>query len=326
MPKPVLPSIAVATPWRVSPPHPVARRLGRGLLARWHLLSLDAPTVAAFWTWYIAAAAHLQLPARVPIAMFVAVWTLYAADRLLDSRVLPTAPLLPCTAARQQPALDQLAFGPLLKFPELEARHIFHHRHRRPMIAGMACGALLLAALVPELEPAAIRLNLVLGSLLFAYFVLIHATARAHRLPKEISVGLFFSAAVFIPTVARAPQLRLALLPVALLFAVLCSLNCLLIYRWEHDSERPSPGQQASHWITHNAVRHLSAIALTLAALSLAYSLFTRQTTPLPIAVSALLLLGLDRLRPRLAPLTLRAAADLVLLTPVPLLLLRHLV
>ncbi len=308
---PATPPLAAATP----PSQP----LGRNLLVLWHLLSLDAPTVATVWTLFIVSAAHLHLPARVPVAMFTAIWMLYAADRLLDSRILASA--RPSPPLIQHPRLPVEALG-------LEARHFFHHQHRRPIIAGIFVCALVLAALVPQLDPAALRLDLVLGSLLFAYFILIHATGSAHRLPKEISVGLFFAAAVFIPTVARAPQLRLALLPVALLFAALCSLNCLFIYRWEHPSSsgptRPSTGTPEAHWLTRTALRHLPAIGLTLAATSLALAVATHGRLSLPIAFAALLLLGLHHFRDRIAPLTLRAAADLVLLTPLPLLLLRH--
>ena len=66
------------------------RRGTRSLLTHWHLLSLDAPTVATVWTLYIASAAHLHLPLRLPVAMFSSVWLLYAVDRLLDSRILAT--------------------------------------------------------------------------------------------------------------------------------------------------------------------------------------------------------------------------------------------
>lgn len=311
-------------PGPIAPPnvdatHP-SQRLRRNLLVLWHLLSLDAPTVATVWTLFIASAAHLHLPDRVPVAMFAAVWVLYAADRLLDSRILASARWSPRLTEPPQPTLE--ALGP--EALGLEARHFFHHQHRRPIIAGILLAALLLAALVPQLDPASIRLDLVLGSLLFAYFVLIHATASAHRLPKEISVGLFFAAAVFIPTISRAPQLRLSLLPIAALFAVLCSLNCLFIYRWEHAPDRYSASLPEPLWLTRTTLGHLPTIAATLAAASLAVAVATHQSTTVPIALSAVLLLGLDHNRNRLAPLTLRAAADLVLLTPLPLLLLRH--
>lgn len=291
-------------------------RLGRNLLVLWHLLSLDAPTVATVWTIYLGSAAHLHFPVCVPVSMFAAVWVLYAADRLLDSRILNAASWRPRLARHRGAVLDGLG---------LEARHFFHHQHRRPLMVGIALSAVLLAAIVPELEPAAIHLDLILGSLLFAYFVLIHVSGRAHRLPKEISVGLFFSAAVFVPTVARAPQLRPALLPLAVLFAGLCCLNCLLIYRWEHAPEQTARSLPEPHGLTRTALNHLSGIGFSLAAAGLALSATTHRTTPLPVVLAALLLMGLHRLRDRLAPLTLRAAADLVLLTPLPFLLLRHL-
>ena len=312
------PTAAVLTPTQQVSPHP-GLQLGRNLVVLWHLLSLDAPSVATVWTLFIASVAHLHLPLRVPFAMFATVWMLYAADRLLDSRILATT------------HVNSRSIASNISVPEalgLEARHFFHHRHRRPLIAGILLCALLLAVLVPQLDPAAIRLDLVLGSLLFGYFVLIHATASAHRLPKEISVGLFFAAAIFIPTVARAPQLRLTLLPVAVLFAVLCSLNCLFIYRWEHATDciaSPSfPGLSQPHRLTRGALRYLSPTAVFVVVASLALAVATHHLTPCPIALSALLLLCLHRLRTRLAPLTLRAAADFVLLTPLPLLLLRH--
>src|SRR5271156_21025 len=33
----------------------------------WHLLSLDAPTVAALWSWFFARAMHLHLPLIPPL-------------------------------------------------------------------------------------------------------------------------------------------------------------------------------------------------------------------------------------------------------------------
>jgi hypothetical protein len=55
----------------------------------------------------------------------------------------------------------------------------------------------------------------------------------------------------------------------------------------------------------------VATLVIALAALPLAPPIF------LAIAISAGLLLGLDRIHARLDPTTLRAAADLVLLTPI---------
>lgn len=310
-------SSATAEPARPRATPARARRpLPHNPLVLWHLLSLDAPSVAALWTTFVAASVHLALPPSVPISMFLAVWMLYVADRLLDSRIL-IPPQAPRSVARSR--VDVPDTG-------LEARHYFHHRHRRPLLAALALCAAALASLLPRLHPAAIRLDLLLASLLFAYFVLIHATGSAHRLPKEISVGLFFSAAVTIPTVARLPMLRLQLLPLTLLFAMLCSLNCLFIYRWEH----PRPlhaGTYAGpppHPLTRIALGILTPLCLALAGTGVLLSFALHQPALLALALSAALLLVLDRCRSILAPLTLRSAADLVLLTPLLFLFLKH--
>src|ERR1700679_1878644 len=98
-------------------------------IALWHLLSLDAPTVAALWTWFIARANHIHLPPSSILAMAVAVWMLYAADRLMDARLMDTR------------LMDTRQMNTSLHKPapseELEARHYFHHRHRTAFLTGI---------------------------------------------------------------------------------------------------------------------------------------------------------------------------------------------
>lgn len=258
-------------------------------LALWHLLSLDAPTVAALWTWFIARSCRIHLPVVAILAMAVAVWTLYVADRLLDAQL----------AGRE----------------ELEARHYFHGHHRFAFLVGITAASILLATLLPRLSQEAIRLYLILGGFVFGYFVIIHATESARRLPKEIAVGICFASAVFIPTVSRDPNLRRTLLPAALLFASLCSLNCLFIYAWEH----PSPTGTVPHTITRFALKHLPALSLLVCGLAIAFATTDSQPHRLicfPIAMSVGCLLLLHRNRSRSSPLMLRSAADFVLLTP----------
>jgi hypothetical protein len=280
-------------------------------LALWHLLSLDAPTVAALWTWFIARTIHLRLPVASTLAMAVAVWMLYASDRLMDARLLDAQPIHHDT---------------------LEVRHRFHHRHRTAFLTGILIASGGLGFLLPRLEPSSIHLYLILGGLVFGYFILIHVTSSAeaqqkfaHRMPKEIAVGIFFAAATFIPTVARQPQLRLALLPPALLFATLCSLNCLFIYAWEHPT---SNTLHPAHATTRVALNHLPLIATTIALAGVALALLDHHTLwPIPVAtaIAAILLLALHRRHRHIQPTTLRAAADLALLTPTLLLPFLHL-
>ncbi len=271
-------------------------------LALWHLLSLDAPTVAALWTVFIARCAGLTLPWTAPAAMFVAVWMLYATDRLLDARP---------TADGRAPR-------------DLEARHRFHHRHRAGFVTALSLATFLLAWLLHRTAPAALHLYTLLAALLGGWLVLIHARPmghNSHRLPKELAVGIFFPAAVFIPTVARAPHLRPDLLMAAILFGLVCTLNCLCIYAWEH----PFPRNNA-HWTTRCAARHLALLATgTLLAAGLLSALRPVPPVELPAlacALSTVILLALDTFRPRLSMVHLRAAADLTLLTPILLALL----
>ncbi len=268
-------------------------------LTLWHLLSLDAPTVAALWTYFLARCAGIALPWTAPAAMFVAVWMIYAADRLLDARALDTSP---ATAA------------------ELEERHRFHHRHRRLFLPALALAACALVYLLPRITPRALLLYTLLATLLGTWLLFVHA--RGHhgstprRLPKELAVGIFFSAAVFIPTVARAPWLQRALLVPAVLFAGVCALNCLFLYAWEHP--KPQSSQPQAHWTTLWAVRHLPQLAVALFALGLVAATSTSSPKPpmLACALSTALLLMLHRGRGRLSAVTLRAAADAVLLPP----------
>jgi hypothetical protein len=295
---------ASPTPTRIPPARSQAKSPPKRLnpLDLWHLLSLDAPTVAALWTWFIASTNHIHLPATSIAAMFVAVWTLYAADRLLDARLLDA----------------RLLSVHLLDAGNLEARHYFHYRRRNAFIAGVLLTSIALAILLPHLTPEAIRLYLILGGFVFAYFILIHVTQSAHRLPKEFAVGICFAAATFIPTVSRQPHLRLSLIPPAMLFAALCSLNCLFIFAWEHDT-----GHRNAHPTTRVALRYLPQLTSALAAVGLGLCFLDRRT-PWHIAaactVSLVLLQLLHRNRNRIPPITLRAAADLALTTPLMLL------
>jgi 4-hydroxybenzoate polyprenyltransferase len=235
--------------------------------------------------------------------MALAVWMLYAADRLMDVRLLDIDPT---------------------RHEGLEARHYFHLRYRTAFLTGILFASVALAALLPQLQAAAIRLYLILGGLVAGYFILIHATSSAaaqekvaHRLPKEIAVGLCFAAATFIPTVARRPDLRVSLLPAALIFATLCSLNCLFIYAWEHEDRRIN---RPTHAITRVALGHLVSVTVTLACSSIVFALFDRHVPwdiPFASALSAVILLLLHSRRHAIGRTTLRAAADLALATPI---------
>jgi hypothetical protein len=272
-------------------------------LTLWHLLSLDAPTVAALWTWFVARCCGINLPWTAPTAMFLAVWILYASDRLLDART-PQA---------------------------LEERHHFHDRHRRIFTIVIALSAIALAVLALGIPPTALRIYALLAALLCGWFLMIHTRlAHERRLPKELAVGLFFSAAIFVPTVARRPDLRLSLLVPAAIFAAVCALNCMYLYEWEHPHDHTH-----ANWTTRLIAGHLTGVAVVILTIALftvilcqalsfpstpptsVAAMRSRNAIPAACAVSTILLLTLNRFRTRLSPLNLRAAADLALLTPI---------
>jgi len=266
---------AVATTTQISAPLRTASPL-----ALWHLLSLDAPTVATLWTVFVARATQTALPAVVPAAMFLTVWILYAADRLLDTR-----------------HLDSVG---RTRVPELEARHLFHFRHRRTFIAIIPFAAISVATLLPGLLTATLHLYLIEGTLLAGWFVLVHNTHL--RLPKELVVGLYFATAIFTPTLVRQSQPTVGLLVCAALFAVLCTLNCLFIHAWEK--------------YLYGGHSRLKIASLLLCIVSIALLATTSPAIPVAIGLAAGVLLATDRLRSRLSRTHLRAAADLALLTP----------
>ena len=135
--------------------------------------------------------------------MFVAVWLLYVADRMMDYR----------------------------SGHNLEARHLFHGRNFVWFggAAIAACGVL--GYLVAHISPALLLRYLQLCAPLALYFAAIHLTQFKRYAPKEALVGIFFSAAVFLPEFASLP-----IAAVAVVFGLLCWLNCTAIHRWEADA------------------------------------------------------------------------------------------
>lgn len=285
---------------------PVAnRRFDAPLILRlWHLASLDAPTVAVAWALSFAWAARVKLPPWLPLLLALVTWTVYVADRLLDAHA--------ALSAGQTDGLRE--------------RHYFHHRHRRILgplaLASASIATWMVVALMPH---RSLELNSALAAAAVAYFSGVHTRRLLPGLPasllfsdlplpKELRVGVLFTAACVLPALARLATGHGAslwpLIAVTASFAALVWLNCHAIERWESHGQRSRTFAAAS--------------ALALATLLLAAILLPIAPRAAALAssgaLSALLLALLDRLRHRLTPLALRTAADLVLLCPVALL------
>lgn len=265
-------------------------------LRYWHLLSLDAPTVAALWCWAFGRAARLHLAPWLPAALALGTWLFYVADRLLDGQISPPA--------------------------ELQERHRFHYRHRRLFLAAVVPVGLTLLLLVARMPRSLLLAYAVLGVLSLLYLGVVHVPPRMRGaalrfFPKELAVALLFAAASALPGWDQARRIAAGmprphpLLLLCPLFAALCWLNCMAIEDWEH------PHRDARR----RRVVWMSLLTAAAAGLSLLeLSSLPARALAVCAALSALLFLALDR--SSLHPGGRRIAADLALLTPVLLLLL----
>lgn len=267
-------------------------------LRLWHLASLDAPTVAVVWSLAFARTASVNLPAWVSVLLALGTWAVYIGDRLLDARSALQAGDPGC----------------------LRERHFFHWRRRRSLTPTAITAAGISAFIIfTQMPPVLRERNLVLAIAAITYFSGVHfprkeSAKRSLLLSKEFLVGILFTAGCAEPTLSRLdaatiPSATLwALLVSIAFFALLAWLNCEAIERWESN--------------THSRI---SASAVQLGCVGVLLAVFFLRGTrggALLITGSAasLMLATLDRFRAKLTPLTLRAAADLVLLTPLLLL------
>jgi hypothetical protein len=259
----------------------------------WHLLSLDAPTVAALWSWFFVRAMHLHLSLIQVLLLPLGTWLLYVADRLLDG-------------VRQEQ-------GEMLR-----ERHHFHARHRIAFLWAALLLAVLLAWFVlTSMRPEALREDSWIGMFALLYLFAVHRLA-ARRLPKELAVAVLFAAATAVPAWSRlSAGSRLEkeqLAPAIIFFALLCWINCVGIEKWEGGNP---------HVMTRWASLHLRSIATMIALFSFAAALLapSRGLTAVYLAalLSSGLLFALDARSSHLSPLHLRIAADAALLTPLAL-------
>jgi hypothetical protein len=275
-------------------------RLLRGALY-WHLLSLDAPTVAVLWAWSFERAAGVHTSLSALAVLGLGTWLIYIADRLLDAR---------------------RARSPSASGAKLRERHFFHARHRTTLLAVALPAAIVLLWLIAQMPSLDRRDDAVLFVIALLYFGSVHlAVSRARRwFLREIMVGVVFALATAVPAWSQAPGSRASTALLVVLFAALCCLNTIAIEVWE----QAGSGRQFS----------VSVAAAALAVGATTLTLCAGGSDPADSAllfcagISAMALFALDYLHRRrsshAAPpdeaarwlLLVRVAADAALLTP----------
>jgi hypothetical protein len=250
--------------------------------------------VAVVWTLAFAWASGVTLPAGGAVGIGLAAWSFYIGDRLLDAR----------------------AAG-----PSLRPRHDFHWKHRGVFLSLAIAAAVAAFALMLDFMPVAARArNSVLAAATIAYFLSVHSPWRLVirrfrlRIPKELLVGVLFTLACAASTWTRIAGHRHSMLAPIGCFAALAWLNCHAIESWE------SSGKTSRCVTIFSIAMIFAAVALLEASINAALHLPRIAALLASASSSALLLAILDRAKPRLTPIALRAAADLALLTPLALL------
>lgn len=261
----------------------------------WHLLSLDAPTVAALWAWSFARVSHVSASTVTLAILAIGTWLFYVGDRILDAR--PSAARL-----------------------DLRERHFFHRRHWRALMMVSAAASLpLLWLIFFRMHTAARRDDALLFAGSMLYFAIVHLRwlRIGGWLLRELAVGLIFACATAVPVWSHPGSHHAELVLPILLFASLCWLNIVAIHVWERRASSANGSPVSTMACSVAAV----AIALALSAGARHSSI---QPLCIAVALSAFLLRLLDSLHRRtawLSTLGLRIAADAALLTPLLLLL-----
>lgn len=264
-----------------------------------NLFCLDAPLVALAWQWIFARSfgAHLTWPLRV--LLFLTAWLIYLGDRFADSIRLPAGS------------------------PRSE-RHQFCQDHMVGWWIAIVIIFVVDAALaLRSLDLQMFFLGGTLAVVCAVYLFLNHLLGGRWRpIPmKEKAVGVLFAAGTTLAVVGVLPGLTISFAFAVVLFAMLCTLNCLCIASWERELDA-AQGKTSLLTGWPSVARVLKPFGLFIVAVSLVLAVVWRFAAPLWIclAASALLLmwlLGAAHLRRD----SRTALADLVLLTPLLVLL-----
>lgn len=260
-----------------------------------NVLSLDAPLVTLVWQLWFAHNFKIHLASYEYFILFATVWLLYALDRWLDAWKLD------------------------LTKPH-SSRHAFYVYYRWPIAMLWLLVLMTTASLsLTSLSQKTLLAGFALLALCAMYFMLVHVQGRWHVIPKEARVGVAVSLGVTLclwTQVHAEVYLELAL--AALCFALLITLNCILIAVWEELFDKAQEFSSVAFTLPR---RWLKLFITTFLGMMITLSFYHRFYLPLALAVIGLF--ALHEARDKLKVSLLRVLADAVLLTPLLLILLR---
>lgn len=198
------------------------------------VVSLIAPLIALAWQSLVARSMQVQLRPLEPLVLMLSIWVLYVADHVFD------------------------ALRPSFHLWEPK-RRTFYKRYWRPMAAFGVCGACATLTLaLSRLGRGVIRGGLGVAVFVFVYFLAVHTgpISRRARWPRELGVALVFVLGTFMPVSTAGNHLERSLLPAALIFFLLCWLNCCAIEvrEWEEAGRNLHCSPHSStQWAARNA-------------------------------------------------------------------------
>ncbi len=259
-----------------------------------NLLCLDAPLVAVAWQWLFARSFGAHLDWSLRVLLFLTAWLIYLGDRFADTIRLPAL------APRSE-------------------RHRFCQEHMVGWwIAIVVIFVLDSALALRSLDLQMLLLGATLALVCTVYLFLNHLLGGRWRpIPmKEKAVGVLFTAGTTLAVVGELPGLTISFAGAVVLFAILCTLNCLCIASWERELDA-AQGKTSLLTGWPAVARVLRPLGFAIVMVALVFALAWRFAAPLwlCLALSAALLVWLQGAR-SLPRDNRTALADLVLLTP----------
>lgn len=216
-----------------------------------NLLSLDAPVIALLWQILFVRCFHASMGLPAALLLVLAVWLIYAADRMLDAWR---------GVARTQ-------------------RHVFYlHHWRVVMPLWVAIFGVCAWLAWTQLSPALWMQGLAITTGAGIYLAAVHGLPRIWRAGlKEAAVGIVFALGV---SLAAWPMVRTGADVLAVvLFCGLCWINCVGIEDWEQASKLRASAIYAAAGVAMMALvlaRHRPVLACAETASALGLILIDR--------------------------------------------------